>query len=232
MKKLYTLLLAALAIGTASARELTFYMGDSPIANGSTVAYSDVTVKDLGDGWKEVKMEPKLYLWSDIVTNTVKVTAACATGQTIQMCAGGQCEFGATVVKQNVSIPTRSKLDLQFEYYVAEMQGEVPTLTVNFDAEDMSYGTKTAFTLVMGPNASAGIKDLAKEKEIWVTPAGIEYNLQAPAAISLYSITGTQVLAVKASGRGTVNTHSLHPGIYIYTVTTSAGRTTGKIHVR
>ncbi|MCM1163625.1 MAG: T9SS type A sorting domain-containing protein [Muribaculaceae bacterium] len=232
MKKLYTLLLALLALGTASARELTFYLGDNHIADGSTVAYSDIQVTDLGDGWKSVKMEPKLYLWADLITTSVQVTADCTTGQTIQMCAGGQCEAGVKVVKQNVSIPTKSKLDLQFEYYNPEFQGDVPTLTVVFNAKDLNYGTKTAFTLVMGPDANTGIRSITKSKEVWSSPAGLEYNLDVPASISLYSITGTQVLAVKASGRGTVNTHSLRPGIYIYTVNTSTGRTTGKIHVR
>ncbi|MCM1521726.1 MAG: T9SS type A sorting domain-containing protein [Muribaculaceae bacterium] len=232
MKKIYAFLLAMLAVGTMSARELTFYMGDSPIANGSTVAYTDTEVKDLGDGWKSVKIAPPLYLWSDLVTKTVKVTAACTSGQVIQMCAGSKCEAGTSVTKNNVTINTREKLDLEFHFENPEMQGDVPTITVKFDAEDTSYGTTASFTLVMGPNSS-GIREIAKDKEVWASPAGIEYNLNAPANISLYSITGTQVLAVKAEGRGTVNTHSLRPGIYIYTVTTSAGaRTTGKIHVR
>lgn len=234
MKHLYTLLLALLCVGAMSARTLTFYQGNKAITPGSTVYFSDVTIEDVGGGYRSVVMDPKLYLGTDIYSSKIKITARCTSGQEVSMCAGGDCVFATSITKENITVQTGQKLDLMFEYadYNLAPGAEIPTVTVEFEAVDVQHTeTLTTFTIVMGPNASA-LSEIRADKEIVYTPAGLEYNLQAPSTIALYSITGTQVLSVKADGQGTVNTHSLRPGIYLYAVTSRNGRTTGKISVR
>lgn len=234
MRKIYTLLLALLIAGTVSARQLTFYKGTAPIAPGAVIASTQYEVEDIGGGYKALTIDPDLYLGTDIYSSKIKVSAVCTSGQDIQMCAGGKCEAGKSVVKENVTIQTGNKIPLQLEYINYELApGEaIPTLTVEIEAQDVEHPeTLVKMTVVMGPDAAAGLTEIVIPNEVRSTRHGIEYNLASPATISIYSITGTQVLAVKASGRGSVSTHSLRPGIYIYAVN-GATRTTGKLHVR
>ncbi|MDE6178557.1 MAG: T9SS type A sorting domain-containing protein [Duncaniella sp.] len=234
MKQLYALLLIALLGGTVSARELTFYMGDQKITPGSTVYFSDIKVQELGGGMKMLTYDPSLFLTTDIYSSKIQVVAECTSGQTIQMCCGALCESGTTVTKNNVKIQTGDMLPLQFEYMNSTFTGEeYPVVTATIKAMDTAYPeTLVTFNIVMGPNVSS-LSKVEAAKSVRYTQAGLEYNVNGQAAISLYSITGTQVLAAKVNGSGTVDTHSLRPGVYIYTVTATDGnRSTGKIHVR
>lgn len=238
MKKLYSLLLAMLAVGSISARQLTFYQGDTPLADGSTVVLGldDIKVEEIGAGYRSVTMNPNLFLSTDTYSSQIKVVANCTSGQYIQLCIGGSCIAEPKVTKENLTIAKNAKESLQFEY-VNTMLGPdeaIPTVTTDITAEYAGYeGTTIAIKVVMGPDASSALDNLAATGTfVKATANGLDYSLAAPGTIALYSITGTQVLAVKAEGQGSVSTHSLRPGIYIYTVTTSAGRTTGKINVR
>lgn len=232
MRKLYIILLALLAVSSISARQLTFYQGNSPIAPNSVIAFDKVEVEDIGGGYKSVVIDPDIYLGTDMYSSKIKVTATCTSGETIQMCAGGQCEFGSSVVKNNVTIQSNNRIPLQFEYTDYELAPgkDIPTVTAEIEAVDTEYPeTLVKFTIVMGPNA-AGLAQTVADDVVKASPTGIDYNLSAPATISLYSITGTLVHSVKAEGSGSISTHSLHPGIYIYSVNGSR-RITGKLRV-
>lgn len=234
MKHLYALLLVILVGGSASARELAFYQGDKKLTSGETLYFADIKVEDIGGGYKMLTYDPNLSLTTDIYSSKIQVTATCTSGQTIQMCCGAQCESGTTVVKNNVKIQTGAMLPLQFEYINYEFQGDdYPVVTTTIKAVDTAYpDTEITLNVVMGPNVSSLAK-IEAAKSVRYTHAGLEYNLDGQANISVYSITGTQVIAAKVNGSGTLDTHSLRPGIYIYSVTNADGnRTTGKIHVR
>ncbi len=234
MKKLYTLLLALLAVGAVSARELTFYQGNTPVAPGSTVYFADYEVNDIGGGHKEVIMHPNLFIGSDIFTNTVSVTATCTSGQEIGLCIGGACQAAASVTQSDITLRANNPIDVQYKWnnYDLAPGEEIPTITSTITAVDTKHPeTEVTITVVMGPNAS-GINEIQKDKAVTWTPQGLEYNINGVANISIYSITGTQVMAVKADGRGSVSTHSLRPGIYIYNVQGDGIRQTGKIQVR
>ena len=235
MKQLYTLLALMLVFTTAQARKLTFYMNGTPVEKNSTVYFSNVQAADYN-----LVIDPNITAVSDINSNTVQFTATCTSGQTIQMCAGGQCEFGTTVTKKNVRMTTGQALALQFEYtdYDWVTGQPIPTVTteiegVFLDNDGYPYeSSRFKFTIVMGQDVSS-IADLALNKDqVKYTPAGIEYSLSAPSTLSIYSITGAQVYAAHAEGHGTVNTHALRPGLYIYSVANANGKTTGKIYVK
>lgn len=233
MKQFYALLLIILLGGSVSARELTFYQGDQKITPGSTIYFSDYQVLENG-GMKTLIYNPNLFLTTDIYSSKIQVVAECTSGHIIQMCCGGQCEAGPTVTKNNVKIQTGAKQALDFEYKNAPFTGEeYPVVIATIKAMDTAYPeTLVTFNIVMGPNVSS-LSKVEAAKSIRYTQAGLEYNVNGQANISLYSITGTQVLAAKVNGSGIVDTHSLRPGVYIYTVTATDGnRSTGKIHVR
>ena len=234
MKKLYTLLLALLTVGTVSARELTFYNGTTPIAPGSTVAFPDYNTVDVGGGYFDIEMHPALYLGTDIFTNKVKITAVSTDGKEFELCpTGATCKSGSNVTFEGLTARPGSPMEVGYKWNgYGVTVAEIPTITSTITAVDTSHPeTEVSITVIMGPGAS-GISEITKDKSVRWTAQGLEYDIDGTAAISVYSITGTQVLAVKASGHGTVGTHSLRPGIYIYTVQGDGLRQTGKIQVK
>lgn len=234
MKKLYTLLLALLTVGTMSARELTFYNGNTPIAPGSTVAFPDYNTVDVGGGYFDIEMHPALYLGTDIFTNKIKITAVSADGKEFELCpTGATCKSGSNITFEGLTGRPGSPLEVGYKWNgYGVTVSEIPTITSTITAVDTSHPeTEVSITVIMGPGAS-GISEITKDKSVRWTAQGLEYDIDGTASISVYSITGTQVLAVKASGHGTVGTHSLRPGIYIYTVQGDGLRQTGKIQVK
>lgn len=231
MKKFYLLLTALLVAGVAKAN-LTFYLGDTKIEPNSTVTFNEVQKEFVGS-W-EVMIAPKIYVESDIFSNKINVNATCTTGQTVQMCYGG-CQVGTSVDK-TVKANANNKVDLEFEFTgVFDNEADIPTdITVHFTAQDGNkLATKLEFDLILNSDKASLTLVESNAKPVRYTSAGLEYNLDGRANVALYDITGRQVLNFAAEGQGTVNTHSLHTGIYLYSVRTASGaKHTGKIYVK
>lgn len=232
MKKLYAFAAAALfAALPLSARELTFYMGDETIENGSKVEFTNVETEVWGD-LGMVVMDPNLSLVSDVATNTVTITAECLSGENIQLCAGGQCVSGKKVVKENINMAADKKVLLQFEYMDMNWDPTTPIptdVTAEISAVDTAYPeTAVSFTIVMNPKNSAVKEVFLNDKAFRAVKDGIEYTFDAPAAVAIYNLKGEAVVKTTLNGRGTLSTSSLPAGIYVY----KAGAKTGKIYIR
>lgn len=228
MKKFYTTLLAAAMILPIQARELTFYNGDTPIANGSTVYFNDIEVEKDG-GITIVYMEPALSIGTDLFAADIVVTATCTSGQTIQMCCGGLCSAGETVTKTGVTVQTDARLPLQFDYITELDEGQdIPTVTTVFEATcaDGSV-TPVKFTLVM--TDPAGVTSAtAAESTLRSVAGALEYDVEGSAEFTLSALDGSTVYNATLSGSGSIATGNLSPGIYVY----SLGAKTGKITIR
>ncbi len=227
MKKIYTALAALMVAASMHAGELTFYLGDEPIAAGSTLNFTDIEVTDYGD-YKEVLMDPDLYVSSNIFTTTLSVTATCTSGQSIQLCAGGSCEGGTTVTKKDIKVQTNEKLALRFDY-VGELDADepIPTVTATIEAQDgADESTHTSFTIVMGQ--TAGLTVIENSADLYFNGSAIVYSLDAPAAFSLYNAEGRCVLDTVLTGEGSLTTDGMAAGIYVYTL----GTRTAKIFIK
>nr|MDE6717967.1 hypothetical protein [Muribaculaceae bacterium] len=209
MKKLYAFAAAALfAVLPLSAQKLTFYMGEKPVENGSKVEFKDIEVEDFGDGLGMITMDPNLTLVSDINTSTVKVTAECTSGQSIQLCAGGQCENGKKIVKEGVILVAGQKLPLLFEYMdmMWDPTTPVPTdVTAEISAVDAANPkTAISFTIVMNPKNSEVKSVFLNDKAFRAVKGGIEYTFDAPAAVAIYNLNGEAVVKTTLNGQGTL----------------------------
>ena len=226
--------MAAGIASAAQARELRFYYGDQQITEGATVKYTDHKLTQVTPMLQELKMEPELYIWSDMLTNTVTVVATSINGQSIQMCCGSNCISGTTVTKTDVRITRDQKLSLQFEY-IQKFLNEtpvVPDITVDFEAYDTKYpDQKITFRLLMGPQA-AGVDRVETAKAMTVSGSDILYNLPSAAQVSVYDILGGKALETAVSGNGSLSLSHLPTGIYIYTVKGDAIRQSGKLVIR
>lgn len=227
MKKLYLLLCAAAISMTAQARQLTFYVGEQAVTPGTTVEFSDVTVEVEG-GVKYVTMAPAISLGSDLYMK-VNIVADCTSGQTIQMCAGGACKTGTQVVKENIAIPTDSKLPLKFEYEGEFDEEEaVPNVTTAFSAVCPDYPeTEIQFVIVMGTDLNS-ITAVEVPAALNIVTGSIEYNVTEPTKLALYTNSGACVLSTTLNGCGAVSTSSLQTGLYLY----SFGGKSGKIYIK
>lgn len=227
MKKLYLLLCAAALGMTAQARQLTFYVGDQAVTPGTTVEFSDVTVEVEG-GVKYVTMAPSISLGSDLYMK-VNIVADCTSGQTIQMCAGGACKTGKQVVKENIAIPTDTKLPLKFEYEGEFDEDEtIPNVTTAFSAVCPDYPeTAVQFIIVMGTDLNS-VTVVETPAALNIVAGSIEYNVAEPTTLALYTDGGACVLSTTLNGSGAVSTASLQAGLYVY----SFGGKSGKIYIK
>lgn len=216
MKKIYLLALAGLCAFAADAIELSFLLGNRTIAPGETVEFNDITVTDEGT-YKEVRMEPEVYLTTNIYSSSIEITAACTSGQSIQMCAGGLCNGGETVTKSNVTVRTGEKFPLKFDYVgELDLDEEVPVVTTTLSAEDKTEpGSRVEFILVMGEKGASLAKVESTGATLAAVAGGIAYSTATPATLTVVTPDGAVAFSATVSGTGAV---SLPAGLYIATL--------------
>lgn len=208
---------------SVQAANLTFYVGEDAVVPGSTVYIHDYEAEEYEPGVWYIMMNPNMSIESDFFTNTVTVTAECTSGHNIQMCAGGLCMRGTTVVKDNLTLRKDTPLDLSFEFLDGAYMGpSVPVVITKFSAVD-GNGTPVEFTLVMGPD-DASVDTVKANDQVRVVDGGVEYDLSSSQEISLYTLTGVKVMSATISGRGTLSTSGLAKGLYVYTLSNHTGK--------
>ena len=229
MKKILALTVAlGIAALPLSARELKFYNGNTPINSGAKIEMSDYEVENIGN-MVSVGFAPELYVWSDIFTNTVTLTATCVSGQTIQFCPGGECVAGTTVSKDKVTISSNQKIALLYEYMAELSKDEpIPTVVTEISAFDTKYtSVKADVTIVM--SGTAGVTEVfVNDDSFKAVAGGIEYDFAAPTQVVLCTLAGATVIETTLEGSGVLSTASVPEGLYVY----KAGEKSGKIYIR
>ena len=226
MKKFYMIVAAALLAAGAQAQTLKVFMGEKEIEVGKTTIFEGGEIKDYGASGKDYKYDPELSLMSD-KSGACTLLAECKSGQSIQLCFGGNCMTG-TSVEKNGNLTANVKMPLQFEFmgYTYSADEAIPKdVTTEFTAEQGA--TVISFTVVVNPSTGA-VTVLQNDKALRVVDGAIEYSLEAPAELTLYALDGTKVAAWTLDGNGTVSTAGLPAGIYAYTL----GQTGGKLYLR
>lgn len=215
MKKIYTLILSMLCVLGAQAIELSFWLGNQKITPGSTVEFTDIIVDDY-ESYIDVKMEPAIYLSTNIYSSDVKVTARCTSGESIEMCAGGLCKGGEEVVKDKVTLRPAQKLDLEFHFWSDyDSVDDIPVVITEFEAEDTTEpGSKVTFTLVM-KSPSASVSEIESDNGIQAVAGGLKYDFGHTASLSICTVDGVCLYSSKVNGSGIV---ALERGLYIVSV--------------
>lgn len=229
MRKICTLVCAAFLCLTASARTLTFYLGDTPIQPGSEIEFNDIDIETYDDGFREVAMEPDLYLGTDMYSSKINVTVTCTSGQSIMFCGfDGNCMTG-TKVEKKATIKTNAREALRFDFKGEFEAGEeIPVVTTLFEAQDGDkVETHTQFVLTMCEKG-ASVTAIELPEGMEVLPGEITYDLAAPAQFSLISLNGAKVIETTLSGNGSVSTAALAKGVYVYRL----GNKSGKLFIK
>lgn len=226
MKKFYLFAAALLVAGAANADSMSFFMGENEVVNGETVSFTDLKEDKFTSG-TYVTFDPEMTLVTDF-TGSVNVSANCITGQQIQMCAGGACEFAQTINKTNVAVTAGEKLPLLFEYAnTVNSLDEIGDITTELSAvKSGDAGVATSCVVVFRVDQN-GIASISTDNALSFANGQISYSVSNPAALSIFSVSGSRVINATVSGNGSLDT-TLAPGIYVYNM---AGRT-GKFIVR
>ena len=227
MKKFLLLLAGVSAYMSADAIELTFWMGNQHITPDQTVKFTDIDIVNYDeDGYKEVKMDPKLSISSNIFSSDVKITATCTSGQSIQMCAGGLCRGGVTVTKEGVTVRPNQKLDLGFDYAGEfDLDETIPTVVTVIEAEDVQESdSKVQFIIEMG-EAGASVSTIEVNDDFKAVEGGVAYSADKDYTLTITTMSGVNVYTANVSGEGFI---SLDKGLYVYTF----GSRSGKIYIK
>lgn len=236
MKKLYVIAsMALLSAASLSAKELTFYQDSNKIENGSKFTFKDIeepyeyTDRETGEMVVEYEYNPFIFLESDF-TGSVTITATCLTGQSINLCAGGQCVSDVSVTKTGVMVSPNQKLNLLFDYVGTFPVGtEIPVVTAELTAVDETNpSVKASFTITMDGTQAGVSTVIANDNAFLPVEGGVEYSFNAPTQVAIYSLAGEAMIETSLNGNGTLSTANLPAGIYVY----KAGAKSGKIYLR
>lgn len=232
MKKLYAFAAAALfAVAPLSAREFTFLLNTKELQNGDKIEYNEIMREEITPTMENIMIQPPLYITTDITTKTLQITAKCVSGQSIQLCAGGNCDAGEVVVKDNITLQGSQRMPLDFDYVENERNPAepIPTVVTEISAVDTKYpNTLTSITVTLNGENAAVTDIFSNDNDFRAVTGAIAYRFNAPTQVTIFTLAGETVLETTLDGEGSLSTASLPAGVYAY----KAGAKAGKIYIR
>lgn len=235
MKKFFTLLFtAAASVFSMAAADFQLYFGDQPVVNGATysVGYKLEAEEEFkGNVYKTWYQDADLFLHGAVGTG---VTIELNSSADVMICAlDGNCSIckpGQTTTKSGY-IRTDGE-SAEIHNIVETINDEDPApLMKEIKLEVVAYATatpneKTSVTVILTAEPQAGIGAINANKEYINMAAGnvLNYNVERPAVLNIYAITGNLVSSYPIANAGSVNLSALPKGIYIYTDGTHKGK--------
>lgn len=236
MKKFFTAF-ALLAIGSAAANAaLTFTYKDQPVENGSTILFTaaDYHVKDMADPGDGSEFEPfGVNYWEGqcrvMVTgdqpSKIEVTS---DRQDLSACLfPGNCFMGQpsgtdyVVTLQPQQTVQAIDVDLNAAMVPANTTPSINTLA----KVEVYEGNNVGFTYyVHFDTSNTAVNNATADKAVTVQGNKLCYNVSAPTAVALYSLTGKCVLHATVKGAGSLDLSTLAKGIYVYTAGAHKGK--------
>lgn len=229
MKKFYLIMAALMACVSVSAKEITFSLGDKPVADKSTVYFDKIEVESY-EGGMDVMMNPGIVLTSDVSADNLIIVVECKSGQRVQLCAGGECRMGTKITKTDVAVQAGTPLPLMFEYmgFGLSSDKEIPVVETVISAQYADDpGSYRSFTIIMGKDLN-GVDDVETTPDtLKCIPGAIEYSVSGSTLLTLADIEGKVIVRQTLTGSGTIPTDELQKGVYIYTL----GDKKGKLYI-
>lgn len=193
---------------------------------GGSQTYKDGDVINCGCTMEMAGMyfyNPELTVHSSTeanITSTAVLTANVTPAPLF--CGGGLCEsleYNVPAVKK-CKVTASSPIDLQLDIAMSSTPVEetVPvTLTVTDGAQTMTLYVN----FVKGENAidAVGVKN-----SISVNGRTLNYSVDTPTSITLYTISGQSAITRTISGTGTLDLQNIPAGVYIYRTASRTGK--------
>ena len=242
MNKLYTLLTALLcATASLTAQNITVKLNGQNIANGSTVEkyYAedrtwDEELEDYNPG-----LYPEIVFSSAANGNVTAVLTSLDKSEDIGFCWGGECSMtfaanGYKATKADIAYNKKLHGEQNLEIEVIHDTPWTENYTRELELTITQKGETFTCRIILGvdPEKAASINNVASKKPVVFANNALCTNLDEPATVTIYSITGADVLSKNVNASGAVSLNNLPKGDYLYRAKTSKKSYTGKIVLR
>ncbi len=219
MNKIFTLSAALLLGSLASQATITATVDGKPIEHGSTLEINaDDFINEPIAGMNVYTAELNIKVVSN--ATPVKVDLSCDDQNTIQFCppsvgcvplvADGDHFTGSAVIKESeCDIPVHVRF--RFVPELPDFKGVMEVILTDASMDVLGFYIDVNTT-------RAGIGNVDAAPLATYHNNVLSYNVQAPANLAVYSITGASVINRTVSGNGSVDFSVLPRGIYIYTL--------------
>lgn len=234
MKKLYSLFAAMVCAASLTAQNMTVTIDGHTIANGAT--YEKYYAEEESDDMDVYGLYPKFILTSKVNGNCDATLVSVDKADDVAFCFNGCVFTGAdnnyTVQHSGVAIRKGNEYDLGI--HVQHNNKWTENYTRELDLTLTQKGETFTCKIFLGvdPEKAASINGAASKKPVSFANNTLTFNIGAAAAVSLYSVTGSEVLKKDINATGSVSLSTLPKGVYIYKVSGTNKTYTGKIVVK
>jgi hypothetical protein len=234
MKKLYSLFAAIICAASLSAQNMTVTIDGHSIANGST--YEKYYAEEELDDMDVYGLYPKFILTSKVNGNCEAALVSIDKADDVAFCFNGCVFTGAnnnyTVNHTGVVVRKDTEYDLGIHVQHDNKWTENYTRELNLTLVQKGETFTCKIILGVDPEKAAGINGVGSKKTVSFANNTLTFNIASAATVSLYSVTGSEVLKKDISTAGSISLSTLPKGVYIYKVNGASKTYTGKVVVK
>jgi hypothetical protein len=234
MKKLYSLFAAIICAASLSAQNMAVTIDGHSIANGST--YEKYYAEEELDDMDVYGLYPKFILTSKVNGNCEAALVSIDKADDVAFCFNGCVFTGAnnnyTVNHTGVVVRKDTEYDLGIHVQHDNKWTENYTRELNLTLVQKGETFTCKIILGVDPEKAAGINGVGSKKTVSFANNTLTFNIASAATVSLYSVTGSEVLKKDISTAGSISLSTLPKGVYIYKVNGASKTYTGKVVVK
>lgn len=234
MKKLYSLFAAIICAASLSAQNMAVTIDGHSIANGST--YEKYYAEEELDDMDVYGLYPKFILTSKVNGNCEAALVSVDKADDVAFCFNGCVFTGAnnnyTVNHTGVVVRKDTEYDLGIHVQHDNKWTENYTRELNLTLVQKGETFTCKIILGVDPEKAAGINGVGSKKTVSFANNTLTFNIASAATVSLYSVTGSEVLKKDISTAGSISLSTLPKGVYIYKVNGASKTYTGKVVVK
>lgn len=235
MKKLYSLFAAIICAASLSAQNMAVTIDGHSIANGST--YEKYYAEEEYDNeWELYELHLRLILTSKVNGECNATLTSVDKADDVEFCALNGCESASAknnyIVSHSNSLRknTEENLDIHIKHDNKWTENYTRELNLTLVQKGETFTCK--IILGVDPEKAAGINGVGSKKTVSFANNTLTFNIASAATVSLYSVTGSEVLKKDISTAGSISLSTLPKGVYIYKVNGASKTYTGKVVVK
>lgn len=235
MKKLYSLFAAIICAASLSAQNMAVTIDGHSIANGST--YEKYYAEEEYDNeWELYELHLRLILTSKVNGECNATLTSVDKADDVEFCALNGCESASAknnyIVSHSNSLRknTEENLDIHIKHDIKWTENYTRELNLTLVQKGETFTCK--IILGVDPEKAAGINGVGSKKPVSFANNTLTFNIASAATVSLYSVTGTEVLKKDISTAGSISLSTLPKGVYIYKANGASKTYTGKVVVK
>ncbi len=242
MKKIYTLLAAMLcASATLTAQNISVTLDGMKIENGSTVEkyYEADQTWDEDLGAYKPGLYPEILFSSTVNGNVDATVKSLDNNEDVGFCWGEVCEmtlaskeYIATKlgVSYNKVLHGEQNLNIDVMHDTPWTENYTREIELTITQRGETFTCK--IILGVDKEKALNITDMATVKPVSYAGNTLSFSLNDAVAVTVYSVTGSDVLTESVAADGSVSLANLPKGVYIYSAKSAGKNYTGKVVVK